>query len=629
MLSLASSCLPADPSSLLNSLPKCRTLRQADQLHARFLTAGLLRHRAAAAAVVIRLCASPDPPLRLLARRILLSSISVENPFLWNAIIKSSADPRAAMLSFALMLAAGVPADLFSFSLVLKACSQGPSLLVGVQVHAVVLKGNFAAELYIQNCLIGFYAKCGLCKLARRVFDRMPHRDSISWNSLIDGYAKNGRMDAANDLFSRMGDEHRNLVAWNSMISGFAASNDGIGEARKLFDEMPERDSVSWNSMIDGYVKLGMMSDATALFTIMPEKDVISWSNLIAGYMDAGEVHIAQRLFDEMPERDLITWNIMIAGYVKNGCFPAALHLFYQMRTQGNLAPDVTTLSTALSAIAELGRVRDGIALHEYIGRNSFPLNGKLGVGLIDMYAKSGHLREALRVFEASGDTIDHWNAIIGGLAIHGHSKLALQLFHATARLPFKPDDITFIGVLNACSHAGLVDKGLSYFESMRKDYQLEPKLQHYGCMVDMLGRAGRLEDAWKTIEEMPMRENDVIWRSLLSACKKHGDVLMGQKVEEAITRRGFWDSSSFVLLSNIYAGSGMWEDVRRVRKIIREREMRKIPGCSWIELGGAVHEFVVGDSSHPMTREIYSLLELVSFQVIYNTAFDEIMCFQ
>nr|AKH05182.1 chlororespiratory reduction 4 [Goodyera fumata] len=624
MLAWASCHPPTDPFLLANNLPRCRTLRDTDPLLSRFITAGFLRTPAAAADLILRLCASLDPALRLLARRIFFSSMVVpcNDPFLWNAVIKSSthgpaADPCAASLAFALMLSAGVSADRFSFSLVLKACSQDPSLHAGLQVHAVVLKSNLATELYLQNCLIAFYARGGHCELARRVFDRMPQRDSVSWNSIIDGFAKNGRMDAVEELFGRMKDRDRNLVTWNTMICCYAASLGGINHARELFDRMPQRDLISWNLIIDAYAKLGRMENAAALFKIMPAKDVISWTNLIAGYMEAGEVGLARQLFDEMPERDLITWNVMISGYVKNGSFAQALSLFHEMKTQANLTPDAITLAAALSAISELGRIYDGIAVHDYIKRNRLPLYGKLGVGLIDMYAKCGKLEEALQVFEASGNTVDHWNAIIGGLAIHGYGKQALELFHAMERLLLKPDDITFIGVLNGCSHAGLVDQGLKCFEIMKKDCKLEPKVQHYGCMVDILGRAGRLDDAWKIIVEMPMPPNGVIWRSLLSACRKQGDITMGQKVAGTLIQSGVCDLSSHVLLSNIYAGSGLWGDVRRVRMMMRQRESIKIPGCSWIELGGVVHEFVVGDISHPLSTEIYSLLELVRLQLV------------
>lgn len=468
-----------------------------------------------------------------------------------------------------------------------------------------------SSNLYLQNALVAFYSKCGRLGIARQVFDRIPERDSVSWNSMIDGYVKSGQLGIARDLFDRMRDEDRSMVTWNTMIGGYASlGDDGIDAAREMFDRMPERDSVSWNLMIEGCAKCRRMDDAVNLFDKMPQRDVISWANLISGYMASGRIDSGQRLFDEMPEKDVVAWNIMLAGYVNNGKAVEALNHFTKMKAVGSVAPDSTTLATALSAITELGRVQDGVAIHEYIKRNRLPLNGKLGVGLINMYSKCGRLEDALQVFEISQKSVDHWNAMIGGLAIHGYGELALVLFQEMERLSLVPDDITFIGILNACSHSGLVQEGLMCLEIMKKEYHLEPKMQHYGCIVDILGRAGRLEEAWKLIEEMPFKPNDVIWKSLLSACRKHGNFDMGLKVAKVLAEGSYRSSSSYVLLSNIYAGVGMWGDARNVRMIMRERDLMKIPGCSWIELDGEMHEFVVGDSYHPRANEAYSLLE-------------------
>lgn len=429
---------------------------------------------------------------------------------------------------------------------------------------------------------------------------------------MIDGYVKSGELSRARDLFDGMGDEERNVVTWNSMLGGYTSrGEDGIGDGRELFDRIPDRDSVSWNLMIGGYAKCRRLDEAEDLFERMPGKDVVSWSNLIAGHAEVGRIDSARRLFDEMPSRDVVAWNVMITGYVKNGRFVTALRLFSRMREDGNVSPDGATLAAALSAVSELGRVRDGIAIHEFVERNRMPLDGKLGVALIDMYSKCGRLEDALRVFERSRRSVDHWNAMIGGLAIHGYGRLALRLFREMERLSLRPDDITFIGVLSACSHAGMVKEGLACFEMMRREYGLEPKVQHYGCMVDVLSRAGRLDEAWELIGAMPTEPNDVIWKTLLSACRGRGDTDMGLKVADVLLKGSTATSSgAYVLLSNIYAGVGMWGDARNVRKIMQERDLRKVPGCSWIEIDGSVHEFHVGDGSHTQDEQVYSALE-------------------
>nr|CAD1818560.1 unnamed protein product [Ananas comosus var. bracteatus] len=353
----------ADPA--LGLLPRCKNPRDFRPLHARLITTGLLR----------------DPSVAARVR---------SDPFLWNALINSSSSPVRALLTFSLMLSrATVAADAFSFSLALRACSRASSLAVGSQIHSLILKSEHSPNIYLQNALITLYSKCRLCGVARQVFDRIPVRDSVSWNSMIDGYIKNGDMDAAESLFDRLGDADRNSVTWNTMIGGYASSVDGIDAARALFDRTPVRDLVSWNLMIDGYVKCGRLADAECLFQQMPKRDVISWANMINGYMDAGIIGMARMLFDEMTGRDVIVWNVMICGYVNNGKFVEALHLFNEMRAECDVSPDNVTLAAALSAVSELGRLCDGIAIHDYIKRNHLSLEGKLGVALIDIQLSS------------------------------------------------------------------------------------------------------------------------------------------------------------------------------------------------------------------------------------------------
>ncbi|KAJ6836017.1 pentatricopeptide repeat-containing protein, chloroplastic [Iris pallida] len=558
-------------------------LSTSKPLHARLITTGIIH--------------SPTPP----------------SPLLWNSLI-NSLDPFPAILTFALMLYHGLSVpDEFSFSLAIRACSRSRSFAPGSQIHTLVHKsGLLASSVYLHNSLIAFYSRCGQPEAARRIFDRAPERDVVSWNSMIDGYVKSGELSRARGLFDGMGDEERNVVTWNSMLGGYTSrGEDGIDDGRELFDRIPEQDPVSWNLMIGGYAKCRRLDEAEDLFGRMPGKDVVSWANLIAGYAEVGRIGSARRLFDEMPSRDVVAWNVMITGYVKNGRFATALRLFSRMREDGNVSPDGATLAAALSAVSELGRVRDGIAIHEFVERNRMPLDGKLGVALIDMYSKCGRLEDALRVFEASRSSVDHWNAMIGGLAIHGYGRLALRLFREMERLSLRPDDITFIGILSACSHAGMVKEGLACFEMMRREYGLEPKVQHYGCMVDVLSRAGRLDEAWELIRAMPTEPNDVIWKSLLSGCRERGNVDMGLKVANVLLKGSTATSSgSHVLLSNIYAGVGMWGDARNVRTMMQERDLGKVPGCSWIEIDGSIHEFLVGDSSHPQAEQVYSTLQ-------------------
>uniref|UniRef100_A0A2N9IS44 Uncharacterized protein n=1 Tax=Fagus sylvatica TaxID=28930 RepID=A0A2N9IS44_FAGSY len=429
----------------------------------------------------------------------------------------------------------------------------------GMQIHGLLKKMEFGLDVFLQNCLIWLYLRGGFVEFARQVFDRMPNRDSVSYNSMIDGYVKRGMIKSARDLFDCMPVEEKNLISWNSMISGYAQSKDGLNVAWELFEKMPARDLVSWRHN-----------------DLMPKRDVVSWANMIDGYAKLGSIDVARSLFDGMPERDVVACNAMMAGYVQNGYCVEAVNIFHDMKSKSEMLPDDATLLIVLSAIAQLGHIEKGIVIHRYLEENGFSLSGKLGVALIDMYSKCGSIGNAMSVFgDIERKSIDHWNAMIGGLAIHGLGELAFALLMEMEKLCVKPDDITFIGVLHACGHAGL----------------------------------GIIEEARTLIEEMPIEPNDVIWRTLLGACKNQENFNIGEPIANHLIRLDYNDPSSYVLLSNMYAGRGMWSDVSKVRMMMKERNIKKTPGCSWIELEGTVHEFLVQDKSHPQVTEIYSML--------------------
>lgn len=596
--------------------PNCKTQADINQIHARIITTGFIKNSSFTTKLILSFSSSPYTPLIQFARYVffLRNSKKQGDPFLWNSIIKTFShgnDPKQAVVMLCLMLENGLLVDKFTFSLVLKACCRMGLINEGMQIHGLMRKFGIGFDLFLQNCLICLYGRCGCVDFARQMFDKMLERDSVSFNSMIDGYVKGGRISLARELFDSMPVEMKNLISWNSIISGYVQSGDKFEGAWELFEKMPERDLISWNLMLDCCAKCGEMELARVLFNKMPRKDVVSWANMIDGYAKLGSVDIARGLFDDMGERDVVSFNVMMAGYVQNGHYKEAMEVFHDILSERNLYPDNTTLLIALSAIARLGHINEGIVVHSYLEENGFIVDVKLGVALIDMYAKSGSIDNAMQVFESIEDRrVDHWNAVIGGLAIHGLGEAVFDLFMEMERLSVKPDDITFIGVLNACGHAGMVKEGLMCFEIMRRVHNVEPKLQHYGCMVDILGRAGHIEEAARFIEDMPIEPNDVVWRTLLSACKNHENLNLGEQVAKHLIWMDPHNSGSYVLLSNIYASFSMWDYVRSVRTIMKERKLEKIPGCSWIELEGSVHEFFVGDKLHPQVKEIYSSLD-------------------
>lgn len=419
------------------------------------------------------------------------------------------------------------------------------------------------------------YAKCGDIGSARKVFDEMPEKDLVTWNSLIDGYARSGNVELA----------------------------------LALFDGMSERDCFSWTALIDGFSKCGKVSAAREIFDKMPDRNLVSWNAMINGYMKSGDYANAVCLFKQMDTRDLITWNSMIAGYDLNGKFKEALGVFSEMLWDG-FSPNYATLVSALSALSGLATLSKGRWIHSYILKNGFELDGVLGISLISMYSKCGSIDSASTVFQViQNKKLGHWTAIIVGLGMHGLASEALHLFSEMRRAGLKPNGITFIGVLNACSHAGLVDHGRCYFKMMRREYGIEPTIEHFGCLVDLYCRAGRIKEAKNMIDGMPMKPNKVIWMSLLSGSRIQGNIDMGEYASYKLIEIAPDAIAGYILLSNLYAAARQWKKVSQVRELMRSRGIKKDPGHSTIEHQGALHEFIVGDKSHSQAQQIYSKL--------------------
>ncbi|KAL0388670.1 UNVERIFIED_CONTAM: Pentatricopeptide repeat-containing protein, mitochondrial [Sesamum radiatum] len=312
---------------------------------------------------------------------------------------------------------------------------------------------------------------------------------------------------------------------------------------------------------------------------------VACWNALIAGLIRNRMVNDARHLFDEMPERDVFSWSSMISGYSHNGQPNLAIELFHEMVAEG-IKPNEITMVSVLSAISGLGTLKEGRWAHEYIISNSIPINDNLSAAIIDMYAKCGSINLALDVFhqirEKTTD-VSPWNAIICGLAMHGHAEVSLQIFSDLQNRNINLNSITFIGVLSACCHAGLVEAGEAHFKSMKIIYSLEPNIKHYGCMVDLLGRAGRLKEAEELIKSMPMKADVVIWGTLLAACKMHGNTDIGERAAENLAKVEPSHGPSRVLLSNIYADVGRWDDAFSVRSAMRREKLSRSPGYSGV----------------------------------------------
>ncbi|XP_010255202.1 PREDICTED: pentatricopeptide repeat-containing protein At1g08070, chloroplastic-like [Nelumbo nucifera] len=567
----------------LSLLPKLSSLKEVKQIHAHMIKTALDQFPYEVSKVVEFTSLSVTPQSFAYARE-LFYRIQNPNLFLYNTMIRGcliNKRSEEATFLYIRMRGENLLPNNFTFPFVLRAFEDKLDLKGGKEVHGCILRTGLGSDLYVLTTLLNMYSVCGgSMKATTKVFEEMPLKDVVSWNCMVSGHVRHGSLELA----------------------------------RTYFDHAPARSLVSWNSILSGYANSGRIEEAERLFMEMPKKDTASWNSLISGYLRIGDLNSAERLFDRMPARDVVSWTAMIDGYVKNGHYDRSLALFHQMQL-AEIEPSEVTLLSVLTSCASLGALELGKWVHAYIKKIGFSIETNLGTALIDMYAKCGNMEKGLEVFFNLGTKKDviTWTAVISGLAINGKCREALEFFNRMVTEGIKPDRVTFLGVLCACAHAGFVKDGFHYFDSMNKDYLLVPRMEHYGCMVDLLGRAGLLEEAMEFVKAMPFEPDPVIWGSLFGACQMHKNLELGEQVMERLSKMDPWNKGNLVTLSNIYAATSRWDDVAKTRKKMKEKGTRRTPGCSSIEVNFHVHEFVSGDSSHLRSKETYEMLDLLA----------------
>eukprot|EP01018_Ginkgo_biloba_P039769 Gb_41015 [translate_table: standard] len=458
------------------------------------------------------------------------------------------------------------------------------------QVHARLLRNGIEQNVFLGTQLVTKYAICGSMEYARLVFDKIYEQDVVLWNAMIRGYAKYGLGEEGLRLYYQM---QRSGIQPDKFtypcILKACAKVSALQEGREIHDHI---------------VRAGC------------DSDVYVGNSLIQMYAECGRLDDARQVFDKMPARDLVSWTKMIAGYAQKGHAKEALILFHEMQL-ADITPDPVTVVIVLPVCAHLGALQQGKWIHDYIIRSGFESDVFVGTALMDMYAKCGNVEIARNVFDKmSKRDVVSWNAMIGGYGIHGYGEAALALFSQMQQTHVMPDHVTFIGVLSACSHAGLVDEGWRYFDCMTHDYSITPAVEHYACMVDLLGRAGHLDEAQGFIRKMPLEPDAGVWGALLGACRIHCNIELGECVAEYLFDLEPEHSGYYVLLSNIYAAAGRWDDMEKVRTIMKDRGVKKTPGRSLIEINNEVHAFLVGDKSHPQSEKIYAMLDTLAWQM-------------
>ncbi|WCJ36138.1 Pentatricopeptide repeat (PPR) superfamily protein [Euphorbia peplus] len=578
---------PDNPKTLI--LQKCKTIKDLNQVRAHLLKTGCHHHPRITENLLESAAftaSSMDYALCIFNK--------IQNPdaAAYNVMIRAFTmhqSPEKAFIFFKQMVENDVPFNEFTFPSILKACSKLRGRKEGKQIHAHIVKCGFGCNnSHVLNTLIHMYAYCGEIEMARKVFDGMSVRDIFSWNSLLSGYNKAGFYEQVVELFCEM----RELcVLFNdvTLISVLAACG------RLAYIELG--DWIAEYVSVNGFENMNLV---TALVDM---------------YAKCGEVDKARGLFDQMDKKDVVAWSAMISGYTQARRCREALDLFNEMQ-QANLEPNEVTMVSVLSCCATLVTLEMGKWVHLYIKKKRMKLTVTLGTALIDFYAKCGLIDTAIEVFRTMPvKNVYSWTAIIQGLANNGRGKRALGFYQLMRKRKVEPNGVTFIGVLSACSHVGLVNEGRKLFDSMSKDFGIEPRMEHYGAMVDILGRAGLIKEAYKFVKEMPIKPNAVIWRILLASCRAHKNVEIAEMAVKHLISLEPMHSGDYILLSKIYASVGRLDDATRTRSQIKEKGIKRTPGCSLIEVEGKMYEFLAeenGDHMKEVYRETEEMIERI-----------------
>ncbi|KAL5771370.1 hypothetical protein ACOSP7_015524 [Xanthoceras sorbifolium] len=518
----------------------------------------------------------------------------------WNAILSGYTQIGnygfEAISAFIEMVREGIRLDHISFTSAVSACGHERNLELGRQIHGLSIKTGYGTHVSVGNVLMSTYSKCEVTEDAKLVFDRMKGRNVVSWTTIISINEKDA-MPLFNEM--RLDGVYPNDVTFVGLIHAISI--------RKLVEE---------GQMIHGFcIKTSFVSESNVC------------NSLITMYAKFESMQNSRKVFEEINCRDIISWNALISGYAQNGLFQAALMAF--LSTIMESKPNQYTFGSILSAIgtAEDISLKHGQWCHSLmikLGLNTDPI---VSGALLDMYAKRGSIHESQRVFSETPKRSEFaWTAIISAYARHGDYESVMNWFKEMEKEGVRPDSITFLSVLTACGRKGMVNTGYQLFESMVKDYHIEPFSEHYSCMVDMLGRAGKLKEAEELVGRIPGGPGFPVLQSLLGACKIHGNVEMGERIADALMEIEPTESGSYVLMSNLYADKGDWENVAKVRKGMRVKGVKKEVGFSWVDVGdlNGLHGFSACDKSHPQFEEILGMVECLGLEMKFQREREE-----
>ena len=557
------------------------------------------------------------------------------------------------------MQAAGFEPNARTLASVIPASARLRRLSLGKEIHGYITRHGLVSNHFLVNGLVDMYRKCADMKSAFAMFSKFSLKNTVSCNTMIAGYCENGDTSKAKELFDHMElmGTDKDVTSWNSIISGYV-DNSMFDEALCLFQELLkegiEPDSFTLGSvltacadmaslrqgkeihshatvrglqsntfvggaLIEMYSKCQELCASKRAFDEVNERDTATWNSLISGYSRCNQIEKIPRLLQRMREDgfqpNVYTWNGLIAGHVENNHLDLAMELFLEMQTS-NLRPDIYTVGIILPACSRLATIKRGKQVHAHSIRSGYDSDVFIGAALVDMYAKCGSLKHAFLAYNRipNPNLVSH-NAMLTAYAMHGHGEEGIALFHRMFEDGFRPDNVTFLSVLSSCVHVGSVEKGHEFFDLMRY-FNVKPTLKHYTCIVDLLSRASKLNEAYEFTRKLPIEPDSALWGSLLGGCVLHGNVELGELAAKKLIELEPDNTGNYVLLANLYAYAGRWQDLTRMRQLMKDRGMQKSPGCSWIEDGDEIHVFLASDKSHNRSKEIYATLDILNMHM-------------
>ncbi|KAK9074464.1 hypothetical protein SSX86_007062 [Deinandra increscens subsp. villosa] len=557
----------------------------------------------------------------------IFNSMSKRDGVSWNLVISgyagfSSCDKAVKAYKLMLKDGGGVNLNRITFSTMLILSSNNGLIGLGKQIHGQVVSYGFESYVFVGSPLVEMYAKAGIIDDARQVFDELPERNVVMYNTMIMGLLRCGKIEASEELFHCM--PEKDSITWTTMVTGFAQN----GLDKKAFDVFKQMrmlgvgiDQFTLGSILTACGGCMALNEGSQIHAYIIRNDILDnvyvGSSLLDMYLKCKRVNYAEKVFSMMKYKNIVSWTALIVGYGQNGHSEEAVRIYCEMRRNG-IEPDEYTLGSIISSCANLASLEEGAQFHSQAQVTGLISFITVSNALVTLYGKCGTIEKSNQLFDEMKikDEVS-WTALISGYSQFGEANKTINLFDRMLTGQLRPDGVTFIGVLSACSRAGLVDKGREYFNSMVNEHGIVPVSDHYTCMIDLFSRAGLLQEAQCFINDMPFSPDAFGWSTLLSSCRSHGNLDIGTWAAKSLQELEPQNPASYVLLSSMYAAKGKWDEVARLRKEMKHKDIRKEPGFSWIKYKNKVHVFSADDRSSPYSDKIYAELEVLNLKML------------